>query len=436
MNYPVVIHKDSKSDVDLIIYNIGRLATCASPNEPKRGDALKDVGMLTDAAIAVRDGVIVALGESAEITQSHTALQTIDARAYAVIPAFVDCHTHLVYGGNRVHEFEMRIEGASYMEILAAGGGIISTMRHTREADLTDLVTVSRQRLDTMFALGSTTIEVKTGYGLDTATELKMLRAIATLDKTHPCRLIPTFLGAHTLPPKYKENGDGYVDLVVNEMIPAVWEWYQQSHFASQNIPFFIDVFCEDHAFSVAQTRRILAAGLATGMRAKIHVDQFNRLGGVAMALDMGVTSADHLEVTTGDDIQKIATSDTIAVLMPAVNFNLGLKNFADGRTLADAGAAVALATDMNPGSAPCFSMPLTMAIACRYLRLTPAEALNASTINAAHAIGMGEQVGSIEVGKSADFLLLNTPDYRNLTYLLGDNQVQTVVKSGKFLRY
>ncbi len=418
--------------VDLLVHNIGRLATCASPNGTKRKAALKDVGMLTDAAIAVTDGKIVAVGDSAELLASHPAAQTVDAHGQAIIPAFVDCHTHVVYGGNRVHEFEMRIEGADYMEIMAAGGGIVSTMRQTRKATIDTLRTTAYQRLDTMVALGSTTIEVKTGYGLDTATELKMLQAIEALDKAYDCRLVPTFLGAHTLPPEYKDNAAGYVALVVDEMIPAVADWYAGSHFAKQNTPLFIDVFCEDHAFDVPQTRRILEAGITAGMRAKIHVDQFNSLGGLAMALDVGVTSADHLEVTSGDDIERMANSDAVAVLMPAVNFNLGLTNFADGRALVDAGAAVALATDMNPGSAPCFSMPLTMAIGCRYLRLSPAETLNASTINAAHAIGLGDVVGSIEVGKSADFLILNTDDYRNLTYLLGNNLIQTVVKSGK----
>ena len=419
------------TQVDLLVHNIGRLATCASPSGAKRGAALKDVGIVPDAAIAVTDGKVVAVGNSAEITTTYTATQTLNANGNAVIPAFVDCHTHIVYGGNRVHEFEMRIEGASYMEIMAAGGGIVSTMRHTRDASLAQLVASASARLDTMLALGSTTVEVKTGYGLDTATELKMLRAIEAIDQSHPCRLVPTFLGAHTLPPEYKENPEGYVDLVVNEMIPAVADWYASSHFAREGIPFFIDVFCEDHAFDVPQTHRILRAGMSASLQAKIHVDQFNSLGGLPMALDIGVVSADHLEVTTADDIATMANSNTVAVVMPAVNFNLGLKNFADGRTLADAGAIVALATDMNPGSAPCFSMPLTMAIGCRYLRLTPAEALNASTINAAHAIGLGDQVGSLEVGKSADFLILNTDDYRNLTYLLGGDFIESVVNAG-----
>lgn len=421
-----------KEQVDLIVYNIGELVTCASFDGVKRGAALQNVGLISKAGLAVAEGKIVAVGKTAEILSTYTAPQQIDAQGRAVIPSFVDCHSHVVYGGNRVHEFEMRIQGASYMEIMAAGGGIVSTMRHTREATLDELIAAAKPRLDTMLRLGSTTVEVKTGYGLDTATELKMLQAIEALDLAHLCQLVPTFLGAHTLPPEYKEDAEGYVTLVIEEMIPAVAAWYAQSHFATQGIPFFIDVFCEDHAFDVDQTRRILEAGIAAGMKSKIHVDQFNSLGGLEMALAVGVTSADHLEVTGGDDIERMAASEAVAVLLPAVNFNLGLTNFAAGRALADAGAAVALATDMNPGSAPCFSMPLTMAIATRYLRLQPAEALNAATINAAHAVGLGDVVGSIEVGKAADFIILNSNDYRNLMYLLGDDGVGRVFRAGK----
>ncbi|MCA9967456.1 MAG: imidazolonepropionase [Anaerolineales bacterium] len=424
-----------KETADFIVHNIGQMVTCASPNGVKRGAALADVGALADGALVVKNGRFSALGPSTDILNRYHAPQMVDAQGKAVVPGFVDCHTHVVYGGDRAHEFELRVRGASYMEIMAAGGGIVSTMRHTREATLDELIAAAKPRLDTMLSLGSTTIEVKTGYGLNTETELKILQAIAALDLAHPCQLVPTFLGAHTLPPEYKDNGDGYVEMVIHEMIPAVMDWYHASHFATQDIPLFIDVFCEDHAFDVGQTRRILAAGLAAGMRAKIHVDQFNSLGGLAMALELGATSADHLEVTRDEgDIARLAGSETVAVLMPTVNFNLGLHNFAAGRALVDAGTAVALATDMNPGSAPCFSMPLTMAIACRYLRLLPSEALTAGTLNAAHAIGLGQQIGSLEVGKRADFLLLNTPDYRNLAYLLGGNVVERVVKGGCLL--
>lgn len=416
---------------DLLIHSATQLVTCASPAGPKRGRDMADVGSFEDGAIAIQDGRIVAVGTSSEIRAAYTATETIDAQGKVVCPAFVDPHTHVVYGGDRVGEFELRVQGASYMELMAAGGGIRSTMWHTRAASEAALIASARQRLDEMLALGTLTVEVKSGYGLDTVTELKMLRVIERLDLLHPCTLVPTFLGAHTLPPEYKDDASGYVGLVVAEMIPAVADWYAASHFKKHATPLFIDVFCEAHAFDVTQARRILQAGQVAGMRPKIHADQFNALGGVQVAADLDAISADHLDVTGAEGQQLLAQSDMVGVLLPAVNFNLGHTHFADGRGLVDAGAAVALATDLNPGSAPCYAMPLVMAIANRYLRLSPAESLNAATINAAYAMGMAHQVGSIEVGKSADLLILKAGDYRHISYFLGGNPVETVVKAG-----
>jgi imidazolonepropionase len=419
---------------DLLLLNVAQVVTCASSDGPKRGTDLQDVGLIEEGAVAVRDGHIVAVGKTAELTSTVNARQSLDLSGHALCPGFVDPHTHAVFGGDRVHEFEMRIRGASYMEIMAAGGGIVSTMRHTREASEAELVAATRKRLDEMLALGTTAVEIKSGYGLDTVTELKMLRVIEQLDLSHPCTLVPTFLGAHTLPPEYKNDPDGYVDLVIDEMIPAVAGWYTQSHFPQQNRPLFIDVFCEDHAFDVDQSRRILQSGQAAGMGAKIHVDQFNALGGTQMAVEIGAVTADHLDVTSDDGLQALANSDTISVPLPAANFNLGHTHFANGRGLIDAGGALALATDLNPGSAPCYSMPLVMTIACRYLRLLPAEALLASTINAAYALGMAQHIGSIEVGKQADLLLLKEADYRHVAYFFGGNPVAKVMVKGQWV--
>ena len=421
----------TKETVDLIIQNAAQLVTCASPDGPKRGCGMRHVGMIEDGAVAVQNGKIVAVGKTAVIHSCFHAAQIIDASGKAVCPGFVDPHTHTVYGGDRAHEFELRIQGASYMEIMAAGGGIISTMQQTRNATIEELVASATKRLDEMLRLGTTAVEIKTGYGLDLATELKMLQVIETLDQSHPCDLIPTFLGAHTLPPEYKDNPEGYVSLVIDKMIPAVADWYQASHFAANNVPIFIDVFCEDHAFTVAQSRRILQAGIDAGFRAKIHVDQFTDLGGVPMVVELGAISADHLDVTSQQDIQLLANSNTIATPLPAVNFNLGVDYYANARAMIDAGAVLALSTDLNPGSAPCLSMPMVMAIACRFQKLLPAEALNASTINAAHAIGLGHKLGSLEPGKQADILILKEADYRHLSYFFGHNPVEMVMKRG-----
>lgn len=423
--------------LDLILKNISQLVTCRGTASPLRGPEMNTVHVISNGGVAVLDGKIIAVGHSeSDFFNGQAAQQVINCRGKAVVPGFVDSHTHTVFGGDRVNEFEMRIKGADYMEIMAAGGGIVSTMRHTRAATLEALVESAFRRLDQMLALGSTTVEIKSGYGLDTATELKMLQAVETLDPLHPCTLVPTFLGAHTLPPEYKQNPAGYVELVIKEMIPAVADWYNASHFKRKEIPLFIDVFTEDHAFDVAQSRRILEAGKAAGMLPKLHVDQFNAFGGTQMGIELGAISADHLDVSGPEEIAALAASDTISVPLPAANFNLGhdVAHYPDGRAMVDAGCALALATDLNPGSAPCYSMPLVMGIANRMMRLTPAETLHASTINGAHALGLADQVGSIEINKAADLLILKNEDWRHLSYFLGGNPVETVIKDGQII--
>jgi imidazolonepropionase len=397
--------------------NAAQVVTCASPDGPKRRAAMTDVGLIENGAVAVDSGKIVAVGDSATLRANYSAAQTIDAAGKVVCPGFVDPHTHVVYAGNRIGEFELRIQGKSYMEIMAAGGGIVSTMRAVRGASVDQLVAETRPRLDAMFKLGTTTTEIKTGYGLDTPSELNMLKAIEALDQSHPMDVVPTFLGAHALPPEYKDRPDAYVDFVVNDMLPAVAEWHHGSTFASQGILCFNDVFCEQNAFDVAQSRRVLEAGLALGLPVKIHADEFTALGGVTLALELGAVSADHLDVTTPEERAKLAESQTVGVVLPAVNFNLGSSHFADARALIDAGSALAVSTDINPGSAPCPSMQFVMAIACRYQKLLPSEAFNAATINAAYAIGMGDKIGSLETGKQADLLIVNATDYRQIAY-------------------
>lgn len=419
---------------DLIISNIGQLATCSSNGKPKRGAEMTDVGMIEDGAVAVTDGIIAAVGKSPEILRRYASENVIDATGQVVCPGFVDPHTHIVYAGNRLNEFELKIKGADYLEILANGGGIISTVRDTRAASLADLIRQGRNRLDKMLECGTTTCEIKTGYGLDTETELKMLEAIAELDRIHPIDVVPTFLAAHAIPPEFKGNADGYVDLICNEMLPKAWGWYEESHFPSNGIPFFADIFCEKNAFNLDQSRHILETASQLGFKLKAHVDEFTNLGGSRLAIEMGAVSIDHLDAISDEEIALLAKSDTIGIVTPTVNFNFGSSHFADARKLIDTGCAVALSTDYNPGSAPCPSQPMAMAIACRYQKLLPQEALNAVTINAAFGVGLGKAVGSLEEGKQADILILETADYREVAYEFGGNNFSTIIKRGEIV--
>jgi len=417
--------------VNLIVTNIGQLVTCASPGGPKRGDLMRDVGIIPNGAIAVRDGAIVAVGSSDAISRAHEAEQVIDAEARVVCPGFVDPHTHIVFGGDRLDEFELKIKGADYLEILENGGGIISTVRKTRDATSDELVKLGIERLDKMLACGTTTCEIKTGYGLDLETEMKMLDVIAELDRVHAIDVVPTFLAAHAVPPEFKGNTGGYVEEICEEMLPAAWKWFERSHF-HQRVPFFADVFCEKNAFDLDQSGRVLQVASELGFSLKAHVDEFTNLGGSRLMIEMKATSVDHLDAISDDEIELLAKSDSIGIITPTVNFNFGSADFAPARKLVEAGCAIALSTDFNPGSAPCPSQSMAMAIACRYQKLLPAEALNAITINAAGSIGLGGRVGSIEVRKMADLVIFDAEDYRGICYEFGKSQVRTVVKNGR----
>ncbi len=415
-------------EVELIVHNAGQLVTCALPGGPKRGDAMRDVGIIENGAFAIIDGRFAAVGTTTDIVADHTASNMIDAGGRVVCPGFVDPHTHIVYAGDRLNEFELKIKGAEYLDILAAGGGIISTVRHTRAASDEDLINGALGRLDKMLACGTTVCEIKTGYGLDTETELKMLRVIEALDKRHPIKVVPTFLAAHAVPPEFKDDADGYVKLICGEMLPRAWEWYSGSHFATEGTPFFVDIFCERNAFSPDDARLIFERAAKLGFRLKAHVDQFTNLGGSRLGVEHEAVSIDHLDTISDEEIALLAASGTIGVVIPTENFNGGKTQFAPARKMIEAGCAVALTTDYNPGSAPCPSQPMAMAIACRYQKLLPAEALNAATINAAHAIGLGEAHGSIEVGKQGSFTILDADDYRMLAYEFGGNLVSQVI--------
>ena len=418
-------------NVDLLVHSASQL--CVVPPHaggPQRGQALGNLGLVEDGAVAVKDGSVVASGPTRDVRALVTsAKQEIDASGKVVCPGFVDPHTHLVWMGDRSAEFEKRIAGATYMEIMAAGGGIMATVRATREASVDALVSETRQRLDRMLAHGSTTVEVKTGYGLETAAELRQLEAIAILDRQSPVTLVPTFLGAHAIPAAYKDHPDAYVALVVDEMLPAVVAASGRLGFAG--LP-FCDVFCEDGAFDLSQTRRILEAAKALGFALKVHVDEFKPLGGTPLAVALGATSADHLVKTTPEQIAMLGASETVAVSLPCTPFGLGHQDYTPAQALLESGGILALATDCNPGTAWNESMSFVIALACRYLHLTPAQALVGATLNAAFAVGLGRSVGSLVPGYAGDLLVLDVPDYRHLGYRFGTNPVETVVKGGK----
>jgi imidazolonepropionase len=324
----------------------------------------------------------------------------------------------------------MRLEGKTYLEILASGGGILSTVRLTRQASLQLLLDETRPRLAELFTHGTTTAEAKTGYGLQTETELRMLQALLLLDAEGPLEIAPTFLGAHAIPPEYKGDPDGYTSLLCTEMLPTIHQWWN-THLPTHPLP-FVDVFCETGAFNLNQSRRILQAAKGLDFPLKIHADEFDNLGGASLAAELGATSADHLVKTSPADISSLAASNTVAVALPCTPFGLAEREYTPAQAVLEAGGLLALASDLNPGTAWGGNMQFVIALACRYMRLTPAQAIAASTINAAAAINRADTIGSIEPGKQADLLILNVADYRHLGYRFGTNLVQTVIKRGE----
>ena len=415
--------------VDLLLHGAGQLCVVPGAGGPQRGETLGDVGIIEDGAIAARDGRIIACGPGAELRTKYEAETMVDAAGRCVIPGFVDPHTHIPWAGNRAGEFERRLAGATYMEIMAAGGGIMSTVRETRRATVGELVRDNLPRLQRMLAHGTTSVETKTGYGLETAAELKQLDVMLALDRQHPVELTPTFLPAHAVPTEYEDETEAYVEVVIDEMLPAGAEWMEEN-----GVHLFCDVFCEDGVFDLEQSRRILKRARALGYRLKIHADEFVGLGGTALAVELGAVSADHLVHTPAADISALGAGSTVAVGLPGTPFGLGHEAYTPAGDILAAGGALALATDCNPGTAWCESMQMMMAIGCRYMGLTQAQALVAATLNAAYAIGRGAEIGSLEPGKQADFLILDVDDYRQLGYRFGTNLVQTVVKKGKIL--
>jgi imidazolonepropionase len=408
----------------IAIVNCGELLTLRGPARPRVGTELRDLGIVRQGAILIRSGRIAYAGRARGMNAPRGA-KVIDARGRVVMPGFVDAHTHLVFGGNRVAEFEQRIAGATYESIAAAGGGILSTVRATRAASEASLLDSAERRLRWMIRNGTTALEIKSGYGLSLEAELKMLRVIRALRERSGLRVAATFLGAHTVPRPYQGRAAAYLDRVINEMLPIV---------AREKLAEFADVFCEKGAFNPAQSRRYLAAAQAHGFKLRTHVDQMTRNGGAQLAARMGAVTADHLEQTGADGIAALRRANVQPVLLPGSVYALGKSKYADARAMITAGLAVVLATDFNPGSSPIPSMPLVLSLAATQMRMTPAESITATTINAAHSLGWGSELGSLETGKRADVVIHDCLDHRELAYYAGVEPAAAVVAGGKII--
>ena len=414
-----------KEKVDLLIVNANELVTLQGQNvRPRTGKQMKNLEIIRKGCLAVKDGRIVAVGKTSEIRKRFRAENVISTSEKIVMPGFVDPHTHLVFAGSREDEFQMRVEGASYLKILDAGGGILKTVKETRRTSVERLVDFGFKTLDTMLEHGTTTIEAKSGYGLTVKDELKILKVIKRLNQLHAVDIVPTFLGAHAVPPEYRNCVQGYVNLVVKEMIPQV---------TAQKLAEFCDVFCERGVFSLEQSRRVLVAGKNYGLKLKVHADEISTLGGAELAADVEAVSAEHLLFSSDKGIRAMANKGVIAVLLPAAAFSLMSVRHVDARKAISFGVPVALGTDFNPN---CWieNQQLVIAFACHFMKLAPAEAITAATINAAHAIGRADEVGSLEVGKKADVIILDVPNHKFLGYRFGVNLVDKVIKDGRLV--
>jgi imidazolonepropionase len=417
--------------VDLIIHSAEQLLTLSGG--PQRGQDLGKLGVIEDGALVIHEGKILKVDKSSVIRDSYRASHKINATNRVIMPGFVDPHTHLLWIGDRAQEFEQRVAGATYMEIMKAGGGIMSTVKRTRAATINQMVEETRGRTRSMITHGTTTAEVKSGYGLETSTELRMLQAIQKLNAQEPLQLIPTFLGAHAIPKDFSNDPQAFTNLITQEMIPTLHDWWSDLY-PEDPLP-FVDVFCETGAFDLEQSRQILSTAKRFGFPLKIHADEFDGLGGTGLAVKLNAVSADHLVETPLEDIQALGQSDTVAVALPCTPFGLGEEKYTPAHDILMAGGILALATDLNPGTAWCESMQFVIALATRYLKLTPAQAIAAATINAAAAIRLEDQIGSLEEGKQADVIILDIPDYRHLGYRFGTNLVASVVKKGRKIK-
>jgi imidazolonepropionase len=408
----------------LAIVNCSQVVTLAGAKRARSGGDLRQLSIIEDGAMFVRGDRIEAVGRRREVESLITGdCEVVDARQRVVMPGFVDAHTHPVFAGIRANEFEQRSSGATYREIAARGGGIRSTVRATRNASLHDLVKAGQRYAQWFLRGGTTTIEAKSGYGLTIEDELKILRAIKQLNEDTPLRYVPTFLGAHDIPSEYRSRRETYVSLVINEMLPRVVE---------EKLAEYCDVFCETDVFTTDESWEILSAARCHGLGLRVHADQLTLSGGAKLASELNATTADHLEHTDAAGITALKTGKVQPVLLPGSVYALGSHEYPAAREMIDAGLAVVLATDFNPGSSPTPSMPMILSLACTQMKMTPAEAITAATINAAYSLGRGDEIGSLERGKRADFVIHDCEDYRELAYFFGVEHASLVYTSGK----
>ncbi len=411
--------------IDLIVKSANLFTVSDMYKRAKIGPELRDLSLIPDGAIVVRDGIIVDIGPSSDILKKYEkedVKEILDAEGRAVLPGFVDPHTHAVFIGTREKEFKMRLEGRSYLEILEAGGGILSTTKKVREAPLSDLISALKARADIFYEWGTTTFEAKSGYGLSPEAEIKQLEAIKSVNEEGYAEIVPTFLGAHAIPLEYKERKKDYIDIIINEMIPYI---------AKNKLARFIDVFCEVDVYTPDETLSILRAGISHGLLAKIHADEIKAIGCTELASQIKITSCDHLLKITGSGMRALKTHGTIATLLPGTAFSLR-EEMAPAKKIVDYGIPIAISTDCNPGSSYTESMPLIITLAVLEMGLLPEEAITAATINAAYAIDMGDKIGSIDIGKQADFIILKEDSYLFIPYHYGVNPIFATYKKGK----
>jgi len=405
----------------LAVLHASQLVTLAGPKRPRVGAELSEIGIIPDGGLLIRDGRIEAVGPSTKIENKAGDAEVIDARGKVVLPGFVDAHTHLVFAGNRLDDFERRARGDTYEQIAKARGGIWSTVEKTRAASESDLLVQARKHADWFLRCGTTTVESKSGYGLTLEDELKILRVMRRLNQETPLEIVPTFLGAHAVPRKMQ--ADEYVDLIVNEMLPRV---------ASDSLAEFCDVFCERGYFDIEQSRSILSAGKRLELKLRVHADQLSSSGAAKLSAELKATTADHLEKTDEQGIAALKSGGVQPVLLPGSVYALGSTCYPRARKMIEAGLAVVIATDFNPGSSPTPSMPMILSLACTQMKMSPAEAISASTINPAYSLGRGDQIGSLEPGKLANFAIFDCEDYRELAYWFGFPQTHSVYVKGR----